>query len=205
MGAFYTSILLKGIERENVISWLKENVREAVVFPENSDCIPLFDAAFESQELKEIKNFGEMISSALGCVVWAITNHDDDLLHYQIFRKGELIDEYFSVPPEVLFGIDDPDEFGEDFEELSFIPKGGDAGLLCQLYGNPGDHAEVERILRDPGGMGGQFIMATDRHYALLEALGIVPDGLCSSYREVVTGYLPPNISKEELFLVQAP
>lgn len=203
MGAFYTSILLKGIERDQIISWLKENRREAAVYPENSGCIPVFDAAFENQEMSEINGFCEDVSRGLGCIAWAVTNHDDDLLHYRLYNQGQLADEYFSVPPEVLFGMDDPDEFDEDQPvELSFTPKGGDPALLCDIFGNPGNPREVESILRDLGGMGGQFIMATDRHYALLEALSITPDGLCSGYREVVQGYLPPNISSSDLDII---
>ena len=206
MGAFYTSVLLKGIERENVISWLKEKKREAAVYPETNGCIPVFDAAFEGQEMSEINGFCEDVSKNLGCIAWAVTNHDDDLLHYRLYMGGKPADEYYSVPPEVLFGMDDHAEFEEDEPvELSFTPKGGDAALLCDILGNPGNPGEVESILRDLGGMGGQFIMATDRHYALLEALGITPDGLCSGYREVALGYLPPNISKGDLALIEAP
>ena len=206
MGAFYTSVLLKGIQREKVILWLKEKNREAVVYPENSGCVPVFDAAFEAQEMGEINVFCGDVSRSLGCIAWAVTNHDDDLLHYRLFNGGEAADEYYSVPPEVLFGMDDPDDFDDDEPvDMSFVPKGGDATLLCDLFGNPGKPKEVESVLRDLGGMGGQFIMATDRHYALLEALGITPDGLCSGYREVLAGYLPPNISKEDLEIIEAP
>jgi hypothetical protein len=181
MGAFYTNLLVKGSSRDRIVSWLRERKRPSAVLPERDGVTPVFDKKCENQSQKEITLFTGSISRELKCTAWAVVNHDDGILAYLLFRDGEPVDEYTSVNPAVYFGVEDPDEFGEE-DESDFAPVGGDAAVLCELVGNGGDCESVASILADTGPMGGRFILASERHYALLEALGIDPSELCTGY-----------------------
>lgn len=174
MGAFYTTILVRGVSRDSVLLWFQQQQRQGVVLPTRDGVTPVFDKKCQAQETKEITRFSHSISKELECTAWAVMNHDDDLLVYWLYRGGELVDQYNSVSPAVYFGVEEPDEF-EDETDDAYAPIGGNAGLLCDLMGNGGDSETAASILMDRGPMGGRFNSAGERHQALLEALYINP------------------------------
>jgi hypothetical protein len=187
MGAFYTNLLVKGASRDRIVSWLRERKRQSAVLPERDGVTPVFDKKCENQSHKEITRFAGSISKELKCTAWAVMNHDDGILAYWLFREGKRVNEYTSVNPAVYFLAEDPDELLGD-DGLDFTPMGGDAAVLCELMGNGGDRESAESILTDLGPMGGRFIDASERHYALLEALGIDPAELCTGYNYLRKG-----------------
>ena len=79
-------------------------------------------------------------------------NHDDDILWYQLYLKGELADEYSSSP----------NYFDTSGQEVS-PPAGGDAQKLCGAFGS-GAVAEVERILRKSAFADDGYTFEVERH-----------------------------------------
>jgi hypothetical protein len=181
MGAFYTTLLVRGASRDSIESWLRQQQRRAMVLPTRDGVTPVFDKKCESQSQKEIILFSGSISKELKCSAWAVMNRDDDMLVYQLYKEGELVDQYSSVKAAVYFGVVESGEFEEE-DESDYAPTGGDATVLCELMGNGGDCEAVASSLTDLGPMGGRFFDASERHHALLRALGIDPADLCIGY-----------------------
>ena len=105
-------------------------------------------------------------------------NHDDSVLLYALYDRGELVDQYdsnpdFSKPGKhslseslrflaaiIVWMLTRPfpsfqplvRKVGPQFQsraaEPKSLPSGGNAQKLCELLGMPGDEAEVERVLR---------------------------------------------------------
>jgi hypothetical protein len=196
MGAFYSNLLVRGTETDQIISWLGEHKQKAILLPARNQLVPVFHLDDMPQETMIL---ARQISQDLSCTVLAVNNHDDDILSYWLHHNGELIDEYTSISPDAYFGMEDPEE-EEDLDEESCGPVGGDAALLCQHLG--GSPEAVEPILRDGGAMGGRFIFANERHRELLKALGIDGEGLNAGYDFLSDGFLPPGIVESDLIRV---
>lgn len=191
MGAFYSNILIRGADGEAVADWLRGRGRQAFILPEPNGMTAVFDKECENRPAAEIKKLAGDLSRELNCIAWTVSNHDSDLLTYLLFDKGELVDRYSSISEAVYFGVaegdvDEDDDLGEE-DESSYAPVGGNARMLCQLMGGT-DIEDVVKILADPGPMGGTFMAADERHYALLEALNLDPVPLCIGYKYLSQG-----------------
>jgi hypothetical protein len=126
------------------------------------------------------------LSGEFRCPLLAVLNHDDDILWYQLYRDGELLDEYDSRP----------NNFKEEAEDSG--PEGGDAEKLCSAFGV--DAVErVESILRKPSFDEGVYIFAMERHADLVEALGISPFGVGAGFDHVSIDELPEGLSQSDL------
>jgi hypothetical protein len=92
MSAFYTTILVRGINRDRIVSWYRKQQRQGKVLPKQDGVTPVFDEKCQAQESKEITRFIGSLSKELECAAWAVINHDEDLLIYWLYSKGELKD-----------------------------------------------------------------------------------------------------------------
>ena len=81
------------------------------------------------------------VSTHLECPALAVLNHDDDVLWYQLFNSGKLLDAYISA--------------SDWWEDSSGPAPQGNPEILCRFMGVPGDQSRVKKILgRSTGVLG---------------------------------------------------
>ena len=188
MGNFYTNCAIRGVATEEVVGFFEETGRSGVVVPERDGWVVVCPEETEAQHPVVIEAFAKEISGRLGCVVFAVLNHDDDVLAYWLARDGVLLDRYVSDPGAL--------EGGEE------APEGGDAGVLCEAVGRPGARDEVEKILHPPGDEDPFEYSAMLRHEALVEALGLPACTVGLGYMTASMGDLPEDLEEDELIEV---
>ncbi len=120
MGNFYVSFTVKIDDSDLVAEALRQAGREAYVSPSLNNYVLVADADADRQDPAAIEQVGKLLSTRLEKPVLAILNHDDDILHYWLFEKGQVIDKYDSAPG-YFSGEDNP-------------PSGGNAELLCSTF-----------------------------------------------------------------------
>lgn len=193
MGNFYVNYTLKGASPQAVANALAG--RTAAVTPESNGCVVLFDEASDEQDETHIQALGARLSRDLNCVVWALLNHDDDILSYQLYANGGLVDEYNSAPG-----------YWTETDDSGFSPpSGGDARKLCAAFG-AADPDKVESILRrssfndeDDDGYG----FEVDRHADLVAALGLPDFGVGLGWRYIDEGELPDGLDEDDLIIIR--
>ena len=121
MGSFYTNFTLRGPSQQAVAALLAG--RSAIVTPEQNGYVVVYDEESDDQNHEVISELASQLSQAFRCPLLAVLNHDDDILWYQFYIKGELIDEYDSSPGYFDPSADEPDP-----------PAGGDAQKLCNAF-----------------------------------------------------------------------
>ncbi len=192
MGNFYTNYTLRGPSQQSVAAELAG--RSAIVTPSQAGCVVVFDEESEDQDQEIIAELGSRLSGRLSCPLLAVLNHDDDILWYQLYLNGELIDEYDSAPD--YFG---QAEEGEGGVEGSSVPKGGDAEKLCRAFAVKGA-SKVEKILRNQK----DYAFAVERHAALVDALGLPSFSAGTGFGQVSGDELPEELSNDELVSTEA-
>jgi hypothetical protein len=120
MGAFYTNITLKGPEGHAVLDVLRKNHRRAYVFQGQASFTVVFEAEIEGQDEKLLCRLTRLLSLELECPALGVLNHDDDLLIYYLYSRGQEKDRYNSTPG-TFTGVDKP-------------PAGGKAALLIEAF-----------------------------------------------------------------------
>src|SRR6266404_1969254 len=96
MGNFYTNYTLKGPTQQAVAAALAG--RTAIVAPSRKGCVVAFDEESDEQDVQAMAKCAEGLSRQLRCPLLAVLNHDDDILWYQLYAGGGLLDEYDSTP-----------------------------------------------------------------------------------------------------------
>src|SRR5215469_9831706 len=129
MGAFYTNYTLRAPSQQSVADALAG--RAAIVTPAQDGCVVVFDEESDEQNGEIIAELASRLSGQFQCPLLAVLNHDDDILLYQLYLSGELVDEYNSTP-----GYFEGDASGSE---------GGDSQKLCAAFGSAAVK-EVERI-----------------------------------------------------------
>lgn len=183
MGRFYTNITLSGPSGDAIEAAVRRMNRRAVVTPTVDAQTVVFDAASESQD-GGVYELAAALSRDLACVALAVTNHDDSVLYYRVFDRGQLMDLYDSCP-----------SYFEDVEPLP--PTGGKADLLCCLLRQPGNTSRVEEILRFDtlaDDAADRYVFESERHADLVDALGIsrFADGF--GFEAIMSGDLPKGL-----------
>lgn len=191
MGNFYVNYTVRCGDQRAVAAILA--ARNSIVTPAQNGCVVVFDEESEEQNAEVIAELASRLSERLQCPLLAVLNHDDDILEYQLFLKGDLLDEYDSTPG--YFGGDE-----EEAEESPSIrePEGGNARLLCETFGINAVN-EVERILRNSSLSEDGYVFAFERHADLAAALGIASFGVGTSFNALVNGELPEDLNEEAL------
>ncbi len=164
--------------------------RSAIITAPQHGCVVVFDEKSDEQDLKVIGKLATRLSSKLLCPVLAVMNHDDDVLCYQLYDKGELTDEYDSSPG----------YFDEDAE--TDAPSGGDAKKLCAVF-EATNVPKVERVLRKCSSEEGGYTFETERHTQLARLLRLPSFSVGFSYKDVADGEAPPGIGPTSLMIVQ--
>jgi len=184
MGGFYSNYTLKHVSTQAIAAVLAG--RSAVVGPAQDGCAVVFDQQSDGQDQEVMASLAADLSHQLSCPVLALLNHDDDILWYQLYLDGKLVDEYDSSP-----GYFDP------AAEPS-PPSGGDAKKLCAAFGAT-DVQAVEAILRKSSYDDDGYVFAAERHAALARALRIPSLAVGNAFASFDEGKTPEGLAPGEI------
>jgi hypothetical protein len=191
MGLFYTNLVVYGGSRK-VLSTrkalshtLRRLRRTAFISRTYRGYVAVFDRANDEQDFDDIEQLGRDVTAALTCSALAAALHDDDVLYLWLFRDGQLLDCYDSLP-----GYFDP-------EAEPGPPSGGSGELLCQVFERRGHEEQVERLLRanlldgELPEIGGEL----ERHAAIVRELKMPLFLAGVGYAAIAGGYVPEEFS----------
>src|SRR4051812_38347463 len=147
MGNFYVNHTIRGATVDAVAKAMIG--RPCIIARAENNYVVVYDAECDTQAPDVITEVGLKLSRELNATVFAVLNHDDDILQFQLFQNGEGTDEYDSSP-----GY---------FEGEYSAPTGGNVTKLAEAF-DIEDELAIERILR------GEYAFAVHRHQALAEA-----------------------------------
>ncbi len=181
MGNFFVNFSIPGAEPERVAESLKRACRRGFVTSDQGGFVVAYEEASDSQDDREILAVGTTLSRDLSLPVLAVLNHDDSLLGYWLFDRGDLADSYNSAP-----GLFDDGPGGD-----------GDAGTLCGVLRPDADPSEIEDILRSV-----DYAFACDRHEDLARALNLPACSVGFGFRYVSEGELEDEMGCGELIHV---
>ncbi len=187
MGNFYANYTVRASDPQQVAAALAG--RTAAVTPVRNDCVVVFDAESENQDIDVISELASQLSGQLSSPVLAVLNHDDDVLWFQLYDKGKLSDEYNSAP-----------SYFDTTGELS-PPAGGDADKLCAAFRST-NVRQVETILRNSSFEEDGYVFALHRHIDLVSALGISPFAVGTGYSSLEYEEFPDDLKSEDIIRV---
>lgn len=170
MGSFYTNITLQTTDQQGVAQYLNTLRRNAFVLPAIKELVMVCDEESDAQDARAISTLANQLSRQFDAVSIAIINFDDDILWYQLYKNGQLLDEYDSNP---------------DYFEAS-EPRGpvsSDAATLCKVFHKPGSVGKVREVLH--GTPGEDYVFENTRHADLAKALGWSNPYIFMSYSEL--------------------
>jgi hypothetical protein len=186
MGNFYVNFTVKRDDPRRIAEALRREGRKAVVTPPVNGYVVVYEEESDSQDTEAIEKVGALLSRGADAPVFAVLNHDDDVLCYWLFQQGRVTDAYNSCP----------DYFGEPGE--GDASSGGDANLLREALSASCSTAELEAILR-----GDDDVFAFDRHAKLVEALGLPACSVAAGYRYIVENEeIPEDLDPDQLIHV---
>jgi ankyrin repeat protein len=70
----------------------------AVVTDQKNGWITLYDEASDAQDIKEIRRVAKSLSAKTAAPVLALLVHDSDVVHYLLYNRGRLTDQFDSHP-----------------------------------------------------------------------------------------------------------
>jgi len=181
MGNFYTNITLKTTDSQRIATTLSQARRTALISPADRGFTVVFDEASEKQDVEVLGSLAIDLSRSCACPAIAVLNHDDDVLMYWLYDRGELVDEYNSDP--AYF-----DDAGEP------TPSGGDPTILAETLGVSISPGTLDRVLRTPAADDDAFAFATDRHREFVSALGLPDFAVGTGYTYLEEGEAPPGL-----------
>lgn len=186
MGHFYTSITLVDVEQEPLASFFRQRNRTAVITPCVNGITVVFDAESESQDQEVLTSLAARLSEAFAKPAFAVLNHDDDVLMLWLFTGKKMAAGYNSM---TLFYD------GEDAHEAIDAC----AGKLAAAFGAEQSLEKVRAVLKAPAGGADGYILALDRHRALLEALGLPTFSAGFGFNYLGQGAVPGDIDPNKL------
>lgn len=160
MGTFFANITVVGQNQDTLVQYLEKINKNAYVSPTVNNCTVVYDEESD-YDTEKLSSLAIQISTNFNCPTFAILIHDDSVFHYELYKDGQLLDEYISNPPT------------ENSTSISF-PEGGDAETLCNVLGAKQAINQIRPILREPGN-DGMYFFASERHKKLVKKLGL-PD-----------------------------
>ena len=166
---------------------IKQMKRVALVAMSYGDLTVIYDRESERQDGSAYP-FMEQLTKELNCVGLYVTNHDDSVLYYRLYKSGEIIDDYDSCP--------------NYFDGASVPPEGGNAEILCNTFGVLSARERVQDILRYDNFTkenAGRYIWAIDRHGHLVEALGLPVIAVGFGYTYLAQNEFPEGLSPDNI------
>lgn len=185
LGSTYTNILLKGLAQEQVVTYLQQRQEASFVSPTIHGLTFVYAA-------HGWQNLALDLSRVFHAPAFWASVYDSDVFKYALYADGILLDTYTSDPRPYDEGNEEEDE--QSFDDTSMgkaelsstavEPEGGNAHVLCAIFGAERAVAQVEAVLRpkptDPRDL---TSFADYRHWYLAEALGWPPRPCRTGYR----------------------
>jgi nucleoid-associated protein EbfC len=173
MGNFYTNITLSTDKLHEVIDFLNEKKRHTYVYGKDG-----FVCIFPKSD-PILFTLAGVLSKQFKCAAFAVMNHDDGLLLYQLFDSGKLLDDYNSCPGHFS---------GEEGPSV-----GGNAEVLCVVYSIPEEVDALNDVLRK------EFVFEINRHDALIAKLELPICTAGGGFDYLKEGDLPEELDINDL------
>ena len=148
--------------------------RHTFVLPPTKGFVIVCDEESDTLDTRISSGLTNQLTNQFKCIGLAVINFDDDILWYQLFQNGKLLDEYNSNP-----------DYFEASEHSGAI--GGNAQTLCDCFEKPSRVARVDGILHTLHGEG--YIFENQRHIDLAKALGFPIQQIHLSYGDLIEVY----------------
>lgn len=189
MGNFYVNLTARTTKREAIGNLFAG--RNALISPIiNDSFVVVYDQEADYQIWPLVEALGKELSGHLASTVFAVLNHDDDVLVCALYDRGEQTDIYNSTPN---FFEKTTDEDG---------PTGGNADILCNAFGSTNIET-VQSVLRKPGAMTEDgYLFAHRRHRDLMQALGFVSEAFFVGFNYLEAGEFPPDLNKDDFIAI---
>ena len=187
MGSFYTNYTLKGPSQKAVAEALAG--RNSIVAPSLDGCVVVFDEESDDQDREVCSRLASWLSEELRCPLIVVSNHDDDILWFQVYIDGGLVDEYDSTPDYFESGLEEPPP-----------PAGGNSHAIASAFGAK-SASKIESILRKPFGQSDGNVFAIERHGDLVNTAGLPSYGVGYGYELISEGQYPDGLSEAELIM----
>jgi hypothetical protein len=187
MGNFYVNHTVRA-PQERVAALLEREGRTAFVGPTAGGYTVVCDRECDYQDPAAITDLGRRLSALLNGPVLAVLNHDDDVLCYWLFERGQLTEQYNSCPD--YFDDDEDEDFGVYFDEdddeegESGDGRGSAPGAeLCRAFGRPEVSDRVRSILNGP-----HALFAMETHQNMVSTLGLPVSAVGTGYKYLAEG-----------------
>lgn len=186
MGLDYTNVVLKGAERERVVSYFRRGGRDGYIAPTVDGVTVVYDRACEDMDEQILTSLGADLSRVLGVPALVSLVHDSDVFRYYLFAEGREVDRYDAVP-----GYSDP------HAPADLPASGGNAEVLCAAFGVP-DAADVVAVLLHQNDEE-EVLYGEDLHAELAAALELPAFAAETGYYVVENGVLPADLHRSAL------
>ena len=173
MGNFYTNITVLGRDGALVASRLRSLAREAFVADVGGSCV-VYDRECDEQRTETLGALAARLSRELGARSFAVLNHDDDALWFQLYDRSGLIAEYSS--------------------------RGGartKVKALCRALGRPREVLAMWMLLKRP------FVFEVSRHRLLARRLELPEASVGAGFEYVRRGETPSGVHAGQLLQVR--
>jgi hypothetical protein len=168
-GKFYTNIAVLGAHASEAADVLRDLGRDAFVLDAGDSCV-VFDRECDEQDTSILAALAEHLATQLKTRTFAVLNHDDDVLWFQLYERDNLVAEYANA--------------------------GGPrtkVGDLCRTLGRGDENLWVWLVLHRP------FLFQVSRHKQLARRLQLPKASVGFGYDALARGELPPGVEPEEI------
>lgn len=169
MGNFYTNITVLGGSADRVAAELRGLRRRAYLADFSGACV-VYDQECENQDTQVLAALAEHLATRLNARCFAVLNHDDDILWFQLYDGPDLVAEYAN--------------------------RGGPktkVTALCRALGNPSGIVRAWFLLHRP------FLFQFTRHQQLARLLGLPEGSVGSGYTYISRGEMPVGVEQGRL------
>jgi hypothetical protein len=173
VGNFYTSITLRNAPLDSVVREMRALHRESYVYS-NGTLSTVYDREAEKQETSILAALAEHLAGRLRTTAFAVLNHDDDVLWFQLYDGDRLVAEYCNQQRPVT-----------DIAGLAESLTGGRSRL------------QLRYLLRRP------YLFQIDRHIALNKLFGF-PEASILGYGYIHRGERSDDMAGGQLVHVPA-
>lgn len=161
-----------GAPADRIGDELRAAGRDALV-ARTADGGVVFDRECEDQDTGTLAALAEHLSDRLQARAFAVLNHDDDILWFQLYERSELIAEYANR--------DGP---------------GTSARAVCRAFGRMSRLIPVWLALHRP------YLFQVSRHARVVTLLGLSPFAVGTGYNYLQKGERPAGLEEADLIHV---
>jgi len=173
MGNFYTNVSLRNATAVAAADAMRELNRDAFVVQCGNDAV-VFDKETDDQDTEILAALAEHLAVNLNSTAFAVLNHDDDILWFQVYHGSELVAEYCNR--------------GGPWTKVE---------ALCGIWGANASRLSVWLALHRP------YLFQVWRHEKLVRLLGLPIASVGSGYNYITRGELPYDTQTDQLIQVR--